>query len=50
MEKTGKSIAIEDVVLHKDYDATERKAYNDIAVVTLEPNTGKFSTQKYMIV
>merc|ERR1711971_792347 len=41
VEKTGKSIAIEDVVLHKDYDATERKAYNDIAVVTLVPNTAQ---------
>ena len=41
MNESGKSIGIEDVVLHEEYRTTETQAYNDLAVVTLKPNTGK---------
>ena len=41
VEETGQFMAIEDVVLHPDYNG---QAYHDIAVVKLRPNKCKFLT------
>ena len=42
VEETGQKVGIESVILHPDYDIKGRRAYSDVAVITLKPNAGKF--------
>ena len=38
-------MGIESVILHDGYDTKGRRAYKDIAIITLKPNTGKLKFQ-----
>ena len=42
VEETGQKVGIESVILHPGYETKKRRAYSDVAVITLKPNAGKF--------